>query len=82
MSADPSADGMLHLLKSEPTLLPQAPATYTAHDIDHRRLDEIHRCLRCGQPAALAYVADTEIGPRWLDLCMPCGYWLRTNMTS
>lgn len=79
--SEPTADGMLHLLKAEPTLLPEAPAGYTTQDMDRRRHDEIHPCLRCGQRAALAYVADTEIGPRWLDLCPPCGHWLTTTMS-
>lgn len=74
------AEGMLHLLKAEPTLLPAAPLNTTAQQIDHRRLDEMHSCLRCGQPARLAYVASTELGPRWLDLCMKCGHWLRTAL--
>lgn len=48
---DPSADGLLHLLKAEPTLLPPAPVTDSAAPIDHRREDEIHSCLRCGKRA-------------------------------
>ncbi|MGH3376000.1 MAG: hypothetical protein ACRDP6_14775 [Actinoallomurus sp.] len=77
--SEPTAEGMLHLLKAEPTLLPEAPAAFTARDVDHRRLDEVHPCLRCGKRAHLAYVAHTDIGPRWLDLCHPCGYWVRTT---
>lgn len=74
-----AAEGMLHLLKAEPTLLPEAPPNATNH-IEHRTSDEVHSCLRCGEPAQLAYVADTEIGPRWLDLCHACGHWLRTSL--
>jgi hypothetical protein len=73
----PTADGMLHLLNAEPTLLPKAPATFTAQDIDHRHVDAIHSCLRCGKRATVAYVANTDIGNRWLDLCAACNHWLR-----
>ena len=79
MSED--ADGFLHLLKAEPTLLDPAPADFTGRDLEHRRLDEVHPCLRCGGRAQSAYVAATELGPRWLDLCMPCAHWMITNMT-
>lgn len=80
LAAVSTAEGMLHLLAAEPTLLPEAPLNATAQQIDHRRLNETHPCLRCGQPAHLAYVAATKLGPRWLDLCMKCGRWLRTGL--
>ena len=70
-------DGFLHLLKAEPTLLPEAPSEASAAHIDQRRLSETHSCLRCGESAQEAFVADTEIGPRWLDLCHACAGWLR-----
>lgn len=76
--SEPTADGMLHLLNAEPTLLPEAPANVAPRDIDHRRLDAIHTCLRCGKRAKVAYVARTDIGNRWLDLCAACDHWLRT----
>lgn len=75
------ADGLLHLLKAEPTLLPPAPDDTTAQAIDHRRLHEAHPCLRCGGVANCAFVATTSLGPRWLDLCHPCTHWLRTTAT-
>ncbi|MGI5171893.1 hypothetical protein ACQEU3_46880 [Spirillospora sp. CA-253888] len=75
------AEGMLHLLSAEPTLLPEAPPDAGAL-INRRTQDEIHACLRCGEQAQLAYVADTLIGPRWLDLCYPCGSWLRASVPA
>lgn len=75
-----SAEGMLYLLKAEPTLLPEAPVGDVAELIEHRTHDEVHSCLRCGKRAVQAFVADTELGPRWLDLCMPCSHWLRTSL--
>ncbi len=76
------ADGMLHLLKAEPTLLPPAPADATGKHIEHRRHDEVHSCLRCGKRAGCAYIADMEIGKRWLDLCWDCDHWLRTSLDA
>jgi hypothetical protein len=76
------AEGMLYLLKAEPTLLPEAPDHATGTDIEHRRHDEVHSCLRCGQPARCAYIADTAIGNRWLDLCAACDNWLRGSLSE
>lgn len=72
------ADGFLHLLKAEPTLLPPAPTGDIAAAIEHRRHDEVHSCLRCGGRAQCAFVADTSLGNRWLDLCAACTEWLRS----
>jgi hypothetical protein len=72
------ADGLLHLLKAEPTLMPPVP-TPSGAAIEHRRLDEVHPCLRCGERAACAYIAETELGHRWLDLCWPCSHWVLTT---
>lgn len=69
--------GMVHLIGAEPTLLPVAPADDWATRIEHRVHDEVHSCLRCGERARCAYVAETRIGPRWLDLCPPCTLDLR-----
>jgi hypothetical protein len=79
MSTIPDAAGLLHLLSAEPTLMPPAPATATGSDIEHRRHDEAHACLHCGQRAETALIADTTIGRRWLDLCMDCLAWLRVG---
>lgn len=76
------AEGMLHLLKAEPTLLPEAPDEATAAHITHRTHDESHECLRCGSRADIAFIAATEIGPRWLDLCASCEHWLRTSLSE
>lgn len=76
------ADGMLHLIKANPTLLPPAPSDWSAQAIEHRRNTEVHACLRCGNHAQCAYVADTDLGPRWLDLCWGCSHWVRTTATQ
>ncbi|MBE1530388.1 hypothetical protein [Actinomadura algeriensis] len=76
------ADGLLYLLRAEPTLAPEAPADCSAAQMEHRREGEVHACLRCGARAVCAYVADTVIGPRWLDLCPRCDHWLRTTSTE
>lgn len=73
------ADGFLHLLKANPSLLPAAPDPYTAAQMGSRVADEVHSCLRCGDRAQCALVADTTAGPRWLDLCQPCLYWLQKS---
>jgi hypothetical protein len=70
----------LHLIKAEPSLLPEAPASDAWRRIDHRTKDEIHPCFRCGQRACWAYIADTTLGPRWLDMCAPCGHWMVSGM--
>lgn len=64
------------LLRHEPTLMPSANGPITAERIEHRSLDEIHPCLRCGGRAQVAYGADLPDGDRWLDLCAACGSWL------
>lgn len=82
MTAATDAMGLLHLLGAEPTLMPPAPATATGSDIEHRRHDEVHACLRCGERAEAALIADTKLGKRWLDLCMGCLVWVRTTATT
>jgi hypothetical protein len=81
-----AAEGMLTLLAVNPTLLPPAPEHADGEHIEHRRRDEIHTCLRCGQRAACAYIARSkskihpDVGPRWLDLCAVCEHWLLTSL--
>lgn len=77
------ADTFLWLLKANPTLLDAAPPgpVGLTRAMEHRRLDEIHSCLRCGERAHCAVIAGTELGNRWLDLCHPCTNWLRANVT-
>ena len=41
-----------------------------ASDMDARLMNEVHGCLACNNPAQVTYVADTDDGPRWLDLCV------------
>lgn len=62
-------DGMLHLVKAEPTLLPRAPSVGQGPAIAQRRRCAGHVCLYCGGPATVAYIVATDAGPRWLDLC-------------
>lgn len=71
---------LLHLLKAEPTLLPAAPNPTSGAQMEHRRRDEVHPCLRCGERATSALVAATPIGPRWVDICHKCRSWLQTNL--
>ena len=78
-AVNPDADGMLYLLKANPTLLPEAPPDADGKAIEHRRHDEVHPCLRCGKRAMVAYIAALEIGPRWVDLCPGCALWLQSN---
>jgi hypothetical protein len=75
---------MLHLLRAEPTLLPAAPAgpVGLGSAIEHRRKDEIHACLRCGKRAHCAFIAHTDLGNRWLDLCWACADWLRRSIDA
>jgi hypothetical protein len=72
----------LHLIRAEPTLLPSAPPVEAWRHINHRTHDEVHPCLRCGERAGCAFVADTSAGPRWLDLCPHCAHWMRSGMAE
>ena len=70
-----SITGFLILLRDNPTLMPPVLGTVAyALQIEHRCRDEVHSCLRCGERAECAYVADTKQGMRWLDLCPPHAY--------
>lgn len=76
-------DGLVWLLKAEPTLLDRAPDGDSVALINHRTKDEIHACLRCPNQARAAYLADCgEHGQRWLDLCPPCESWFRRGMAD
>jgi hypothetical protein len=74
--------GFLHLLKAEPDLLPPAPEKFDGTDIERRRMDQVHSCLRCGKRAQAALVALTDAGPRWLDLCWEHFDWIRRTEPS
>jgi hypothetical protein len=67
------AVGLLYLLQAEPSLLPVAPDDASGEDIERRRLDEVHSCLRCGERATTALIAEDPHGEwqgkRWIDLC-------------
>lgn len=77
-----AGEGFLHLLKSNPTLLDPAPEDRDTwvRAMDHRVQDEKHTCLRCGEPAQQAIIAEPPGGPRFLDLCFDCVYWLKKHM--
>ncbi|MDH3037948.1 hypothetical protein [Streptomyces sp. TRM75561] len=66
-------EGILHLLKAEPSLLPVAPDAASSADIERRRQDEAHSCLVCGERATTALLVEDPLrdwqGKRWLDLC-------------
>jgi hypothetical protein len=70
-------NGFLHLLRAEPSLLSPAGDT-SPQAMDHRAAHEAHPCLRCGRPARCALIAETSLGPRWLDLCHACVSWVRS----
>jgi hypothetical protein len=76
-----NATGLLYLLRDEPTLMDPAPADVDVPAMERRKLDEVHTCLGCGNRARCAVVADTELGPRWLDLCYGCVYEIRKANT-
>lgn len=67
------------LLCENPTLLPPAPDDYDGIAINRRARDSMHMCLRCGERAWVAYVAETTAGCRWLDLCPGCARWFRAG---
>lgn len=79
-------ESFLHHLKANPTLLdPVDEAIAGDKDkwgpaINRRWQDEVHSCLRCGERATMAIIAETPDRPRWLDLCFECVSWLRTQM--
>ena len=72
------ADGLMLLLRANPTLLDPAPPDYDTADMD-RRLAERRSCLRCGKSATTVIAASTDKGPRWLDLCNADLSWLMNN---
>lgn len=74
------ADRFLILIRDNPTLLPDAPVDST-DAMEHRRCDEVHTCLRCGERAHCAIIAGTSLGSRWLDLCHGCVNWLHRDAT-
>lgn len=63
-------DGLLYLIRAEPTLCPSVLGDDDlAVAIEHRGHHEDHICLACGAPADAALVAGTKAGSRWLDVC-------------
>lgn len=62
---------LLASLRAAGAILPAAPTDDQHAAFERRRLDEVHDCLICGQRAETEFIAHTEDGPRWLDLCWP-----------
>lgn len=81
-SALASMRAMMELLNQLPTFLPAAErwAKFQLELAMHRRVaHEDHPCLRCGVPAAEAFLSQHRDDRtwRWLDLCHGCGYLMR-----
>jgi hypothetical protein len=81
---DNAGVGMLYHLRANPTLLDPAPTDRDTWGsaITHRSEDEVHACLRCGEQAQIAVIAETPDRPRWLDLCFGCMHWLRMKLNE
>lgn len=75
-------ESFLHHLKANPTLLDLAPVDRElwGRAMRHRADDEVHSCLRCGNRAHQAIIAEPPGGPRFLDMCFDCVRWLRKHM--
>jgi hypothetical protein len=61
-------------LREHPERMGAAPLADQGAWIEHRAASGLHRCLRCGALAQVAFIADTKAGPRWLDLCPEHGH--------
>lgn len=68
---------LLAFLKVNGDLLPLVADDWTGEHITRRTQDEVHQCVRCPKRAQVAYVAETDKGERWLDLCAHCAYEAR-----
>lgn len=81
---DADVEAFLGTLAGDPRLLePLADSdTDTGEAIARRTQDEVHGCVKCGQPARCALVAKTRLGPRWVDLCAPCYQWLNDGILN
>jgi hypothetical protein len=63
---------LINRLKLEPAEFPAAPDGHTGRDMEQRAKTESHDCACCHQLAGAALVAQTPIGPRWVDVCPDC----------
>jgi len=63
---------LVNRINQEPAAFEAAPRDHTGHDVEHRAKTESHDCACCDQPACAALVAETAIGPRWVDVCPDC----------
>lgn len=73
---NPDAGPFLLLLSEHPDLLHPVHGEPDRDLVDLRRIQG-HPCTRCGNVSAMAYVAGTSAGSRWVDLCAPCDAWFR-----
>jgi len=78
---NPAAAGLLAFLAVHADLLHPVRGPCGPEAIEWR-LAHAHPCLRCGAIAMVAYIAGTERGPRWLDLCRSCDQWLRAGSAA
>jgi hypothetical protein len=75
-------DRFLLLLRDNPTLLPPVVGDCPPGDaMGHRSQDEVHSCAQCGKRAQAALIAETTLGPRWLDICMALYAWIQQGAT-
>lgn len=75
------SDAVLHLIKDHPDLADPVPGGVPeALQMEHRGHDDIHPCIVCGERAAVALIATTSKGKRFIDACMRCyaEIWLGT----
>ncbi|MFE6977231.1 hypothetical protein [Streptomyces sp. NPDC057682] len=63
---------LLQDLGVDPADLDPAPARPVPECVYTGRLVARYPCVRCGDPATVAAIAETPLGRRWVDRCMPC----------
>lgn len=85
LTAVERARNFMLMIREWPSLLAEAPAYWSARDIDERRDQALNLDLRCSICDARAAdktlftsVASTTIGARWIDMCGECIVAVRT----
>lgn len=66
---------LIRLIEAEPSLLPPVEVydqELWAQAIIDRTRTGGHLCLKCGEKAKVAYIAQGQGSCGWLDLCPPC----------
>jgi formate dehydrogenase maturation protein FdhE len=79
------SDAVLHLVKHFPDLADPVVGTLSdAAQMEHRAHDEIHACMVCDERAAVALIATTSKGKRFVDVCMAhyAEIWSGTSRTD